>query len=94
MLFKLPLYVKTVLGTVQWIALYFVLRDAYHFVSKYVYTKTKSIGLTKGMGLGIFIMLFSRFRLTAVILIIAGFIVDTLYHVRDQQIKILNSQIA
>ena len=94
MLFKLPLYVKTVLGTVQWIVLYFVLRDAYHFVSQYVYTKTKSIGITKGIGLGILIMLFSRFRLTAVILIIAGFIVDTLYHVRDQQIKILNGQIA
>lgn len=94
MLLELPLYLKTVLGAVQWIALYFILRDAHSFVSKFIYTKTKSIGITKGVGLSIFILLFSRFKLTTILLTGAGWVVDQVYHVRDNQIKVVTKQLA
>ena len=94
MLLELPLYLKTVLSVVQWIGLYFILRDAHSFVSKFIYTKTKSIGVTKGVGLSIFILLFSRFKLTTILLTGAGWVVDQIYHVRDNQIKVIAKQLA
>ncbi|WP_053984364.1 hypothetical protein [Niameybacter massiliensis] len=90
----LPLYLKTVLGAIQWIALYFILRDAHSLVSKFIYTKTGSIGITKGIGLGIFLMLFSLFKITIIVLTSAGCIVDLIYHVRDRQIQMLKQQVA
>ena len=93
-LVMLPLYLQTVLGAIQWIALYFILRDAHSLVSKYIYTKTQSIGLTKGIGLGIIFMLFSKFKLTTISLTAAGCIVDLVYHVRERQIQTIKQQVA
>ncbi|MEG0711159.1 MAG: hypothetical protein RR448_02810 [Niameybacter sp.] len=92
-LLDLPLYIQTVLGTVQWIALYFMLRDAHSLVSQYIYTKTKSTGLTKGIGLGIFFLLLGRFKLTTIVLTTAGCAVDLVYQVRDRKIQLLRQQV-
>lgn len=94
LLFQWPLFIRTLLITIQWIALYFILRDAYQFVGKYIYIKTQSIGITKGMNLSIFLMLLIRFKMTVIFLVLASFLVDIVYHVREKQIKFLKHHIA
>ncbi|MHC1747955.1 MAG: hypothetical protein AB9856_06125 [Cellulosilyticaceae bacterium] len=90
---QLPLYIKTVVYSAEYIVLYFILRDAYSFMTKYIYAKTKSIGATKGIGIGTLILLIKQFRITTILLTATIYILDKRYHLRKQHIKVLNKSI-
>lgn len=91
---ELPLYIKTVVYSIQWIVLYFIIRDAYAFISKYIYTKTKSVMLTKMIGIGALFLLIKKFKFTVIVLTGVGYVIDKAYCLRDKQIKVLKVQIA
>lgn len=84
-------YLKTVLICVEYLCIYFVIRDGYITIQNYIISKYKKVSLVRissiiTLGLLVFI-----FKITTVIIVICNIVLDTKIDIRVRQNDIINN---
>lgn len=85
-----PIYIVTVVMSIRVVAIYFVLKDAFSFVTKWIYTKINSKTISQMLWFLIIYVLLVDFKTTTIILIFTSIILNFNLHIREKQIVILN----
>lgn len=84
-------HIKTIVIAVQYLCMYFVIRDCYSSVQNYLISKYKKISYARIMTLITILSLIFMFRITTVTLIILDIILNKRINIRVKQINIINS---
>lgn len=88
-LFKFT-YLKTVLITMEYIILYFILKDSYCLVCNFIYKVSGKGGIVMIFQMAALYSLVCYFTVTALILTIGGLVIDKRFKVRENSDKFLN----
>ncbi|MEG2289715.1 MAG: DUF2232 domain-containing protein [Clostridium sp.] len=86
-------YIVTVVMAVKYMFLYVIIKDAYSFIGKYIYVKTKSKKMLRIVMLGSLVMLVVSFRITSYAMILWSSYINLSLGMRAKQIKMLEDQI-
>lgn len=84
------IYLRTVIFSVEVIATYFIIRDSYSIITKYIYLKTKSSIILKGVSLFIVLQLLYSFKVTTFLIILVSISINMSIDLREKQISFLN----
>ncbi|MGG7164670.1 DUF2232 domain-containing protein [Clostridium ihumii] len=88
------IYLKTLLVSIQCIVLYFVIKDFYSFICKFIYIKTKSNIIVRLSSLVILFLLIYKFQITAIVIIVVGFIIDHIFKMRKSHINVMEQYLS
>lgn len=83
-------YLKTVLITMEYIILYFILKDSYSLVCNFIYKVSGKGGIVMIFQMAALYSLVCYFTVTALILTIGGLVIDKRFKVRENSDKFLN----
>lgn len=83
-------YTLTVLMSIRVVVLYFIIKDSYGFLSKYIYLKTKSRGITQMISFFILYCLLGNFYITTIILIVSSIAINLCLKLREKEMNIVN----
>lgn len=84
-------YLRTVLMSVRVVVIYFVLKDSLNFITKGISLMTKSKGIVQLVWLFSIYMLLVNFKITLMVLITVGLIINYMLNLRTRQSTILNT---
>lgn len=83
-------YLKTVLINMEYIILYFILKDSYCLVCNFIYKVSGKGGIVMIFQMAALYSLVCYFTVTALILTIGGLVIDKRFKVRENSDKFLN----
>lgn len=86
-------YLKTIIISMEYVCLYFVIKDSYTFLQNYVMSKYQNIFYVRITSIMVLIMLILMFKLTTLILILINIILDKKIDIRVKQIMIIDNYI-
>lgn len=86
-------YLKTITISMEYVCLYFVIKDAYIFLQNYVISKYQNISYVRILSITVLIMLILMFKLTTLILISINIILDKKIDIRAKHIMIIDNYI-
>lgn len=84
-------YIKTILISIQYLCLYFVIRDSYSSLQNYILSKYQKILYARILSLITLILLIVFFKFTTTILIIIDIVLDKKINIRLKQIDIISA---
>lgn len=87
-------YIQIIMEAVNYIIIFFILKDSYSFLCQLVYTISKSRMITLISQILIIYMLFLKFKISMITLVVVSFITDIKFNVRNNCIEVLNKYIA
>ena len=76
-------YFKTVLITIKYIVLYFIIKDSYTMLANYIYKFTSKLIIVNAFQLIFLYSLFNYFIITACILITGAVLIDLKFNIRE-----------
>ncbi|MGL5330606.1 MAG: DUF2232 domain-containing protein, partial [Peptostreptococcaceae bacterium] len=87
-------YLKTILISIKYLCVYFVIRDGYTIFQNYLLSKCKNIFYIRIISVISLIMLVFVFKLILSIIIILNIILDKKLNIRTKQISIVNNYVS
>lgn len=86
-------YLKTILISIKYLCLYFVIRDGYITFQNYLLSKYQKISYIRGASVITLILLVFAFKITTLLIIIFNIILDVKLNIRTKQISIINNYV-
>lgn len=83
-------YLSTVIMSIRVVFIYFVIKDSFGFIRKYIYMKSKSVTISQIVSFTILYFLLVDFYLITVLLVIGSIAVNFLLKIREKEINLIN----
>lgn len=72
------------------VCIYFVIKDSFAFVRKYIYIKSKSAAIAQILSFSILYLLLANIYITTILLIIGSLLINLFFNIRNNEINIIN----
>jgi len=86
-------YLKTILISIKYLCLYFVIRDGYTTFQNYLLSKYQKVSYIRAVSIMTIILLIFAFKITILLIIIFNIILDVKLNIRTTQTNIINNYI-
>lgn len=83
-------YLETVIMSTRVVCIYFVIKDSFAFVRKYIYIKSKSAAIAQILSFSILYLLLANIYITTILLIIGSLLINLFFNIRNNEINIIN----
>ncbi len=86
-------YIKTILISINYLCLYFVIRDGYTALQNYLLLKNRKLSYVRILSIVTLILLIGIFKITTLSIIIFNIALDLKLNIRNKQINIINNYV-
>lgn len=86
-------YIKTIFMSINYLCLYFVVRDGYVVIQNYVMSKYQRVSYVRILSLITLIFLITIFKITTLVIIAFNVLLDLKLDLRTKQINIINNYV-
>lgn len=83
-------YLETVIMSTRVVCIYFVIKDSFAIVRKYIYIKSKSVAVAQILSFSILYLLLANIYITTILLIVGSLLINLFFNIRNNEINIIN----
>ena len=86
-------YLKTILISIEYLCMYFVIKDGYVTIQNYLLSKYQKVSYARLSSIIVLLLLIAMFKITILVIIVLNIALDIKLNIRTKQISIINNYI-